>query len=201
VPIIDDFRIVRQLKSLWCWAAVAQAIGRFYGITWATQERLALQRLGLSGLSIPGSHVTNFDKLNQPWGIEKGLRMIQCFRQKVTGPHSANTTEELMEKIWVAVDQFEFELGNRNPVVCGARLRSIYTGGGEIGHAIVVVGVEGVGQERVIHWRDPGRPDRQLVDTAYEFFVNLGGIGYIGDYYLTKPPSLYTNHPDYILRR
>ncbi len=201
MPIIDDFRIVKQLKSLWCWAAVTQAISRFYGVTWATQEKLALHRAGLSGITIPGSHIANMDKFNEAWSIEKGLRMVQCFRQKVIGPHSASDVDELMQKIWVAVDQFEFEVGNRNPVVCSAMIRPYPTGEANIGHAIVVIGVEGVGQDRLIHWRDPGRPNKNLVDTPYDFFVNLGDIGYIKDYYLTKPPTLYQNDPNYIFKR
>ncbi len=200
------FRMLRQEKTHWCWLAVTSAIANFYTpVSIWTQPKLMenfvrapkYARRFLKIFNDPGnegvSHSERKGKsLNFPGAVEDGLRMVQCFRERIQCP-SEGVESDLKDRATELFGRIKAEIDKNHPVACGVRPK----GSSGEGHAAVIVGYNG----DVVIWKEPGKPDQERTSPSfYDFMVDMGGVGWLDYMILTKPPRDSANDPEFIFR-
>lgn len=101
-----DLQIPDQDQTQWCWAAVATAVGRYYGKQVGTQCQFADSMLGRADCCTNGTSVA----CNKQWYLHKALAALECYS------HYDDQAFDV-----AAVGQ---EIGEQRPVCLRVRLMS-----------------------------------------------------------------------------
>lgn len=187
----------KQQNTHWCWVAVTASIAKFYNPTshWS-QSKLIEQfiRVPLYGkkvLELAKTTTGTKNRTNFPGKIEDGLRMVQCFRDRIT-LKSSGTYEELVLEGQQKFLLVKAEIDLNRPVVCGVRPK----GSTGEGHAVIIVGYESDGE---IKWKEPQHPEKLRISASFQTFMwDLEGAAYLDYMIFTKSHTTFQNDPRYI---
>lgn len=76
--VLLEVRLEEQLKSNWCWAAIASALGRYYGTSEASQREIAARLLDESGGEI-ACDASLEERANKAYRLDRAMVAAGCF--------------------------------------------------------------------------------------------------------------------------